>query len=218
MRARLRALQALVLVAALTGCLGPVRELYPPPPSAPQVVVYVLDHGWHTGIVVPRASVPDDMWPERADFSAFDFVEVGWGDRAYYMAPAGTCGLGCRALCWPTRSVLHVVGVHAPVEQHAPSRVVIAVRLSNKGFRSLCAFVDAAFDRRGRPRAQSLGPGLYGESRFYPARPRYLCHRTCNTWTAQALRAAGCPITPAYALTAANVTRQTRRFGEVLRE
>ena len=41
--------------------------------------------------------------------------------------------------------------------------------------------------------------------------------RTCNKWVAQALRSAGCPITPFYALTADNVIYQVAKFGTVVR-
>ena len=41
--------------------------------------------------------------------------------------------------------------------------------------------------------AAALGPGLYGDSRFYPAWESFHLFRTCNVWTAQALRAAGLP-------------------------
>ena len=59
-----------------------------------------------------------------------------------------------------------------------------------------------------------LGPGQAPVSRFYPARERYYLWRTCNTWTARALRAAGVPITPLYAITAGNVMYQARQSGE----
>jgi uncharacterized protein DUF2459 len=39
-----------------------------------------------------------------------------------------------------------------------------------------------------------LGPGLYGDSRFYPAHGQFHLFNTCNTWAARALQAAGYPM------------------------
>jgi uncharacterized protein DUF2459 len=38
------------------------------------------------------------------------------------------------------------------------------------------------------------GPGLYGDSRFYPAWQQFNLFNTCNVWAARALRSAGLPI------------------------
>ena len=121
----------LVFSALLAGCAGALQGLYPPAPGELVKPVYVINHGWHTGIAVRRADIPQGVWPEHGDFADFEYVEVGWGDRD-----------------------------------------------------------------------------------FYVARDKYFLLRTCNTWTARALRSAGLPITPLYAVTAGNVMGQARRFGK----
>ncbi len=63
-----------------------------------------------------------------------------------------------------------------------------------------------------------LGKGLYGDSIFYRATGNYYLLKTCNVWTAKALRYAGCPVKPFYAVRAANVLAQTKKFGTVVRE
>jgi Protein of unknown function (DUF2459) len=59
---------------------------------------------------------------------------------------------------------------------------------------------------------------LYGDSKFYSARGRYHLLYTCNTWIADALRAAGLPITPVYAMTAGNLMWQVSRLPKTSRE
>ena len=49
--------------------------------------VHVVRHGWHSGIVVRAADVPEHAWPARREFADAEYLEVGWGDRAYYPAP-----------------------------------------------------------------------------------------------------------------------------------
>jgi len=207
----LLALSALALVA---GCAGPIRGLYPLRPGERAVSVYVLSHGWHTGIAVRRADVPAGVWPEHGDFAGSEFVEVGWGDRDFYQAPEGTSGLALRAAVWSRASVLHVVGFSGAARRAFPASDVVEIRLSTRGLERLALFIQDAYARDAAGRAMPLGPGQAPVSRFYLAREPYYLWRTCNTWTARALRAAGVPITPLYAITAGNVMYQARQSGE----
>ena len=200
-----------VLLIVAAGCLGPVASLYPPRPGDPSTPVWVVDHGWHTGLVVERAAIPQGLWPEQEDLPPAPYLEVGWGDAAFYRAEQPGVGLAVRAALGSAGSVLHVVALPEPPERVFAGREVVEIRLSPPGVRALAQFVDESFARGERGRAPQLGPGLYGISAFYPARGRYHLLNTCNTWIADALRSAGVPITPAYAMTAGNLMWQARR-------
>lgn len=213
-----RARAAIVLVVALAaGCLGPVAGLYPPDASGPTRTVWVVGHGWHVGLVLRARDVPAALWPERRDFAGATHLEVGWGDREFYRTPNPTLTTALRAAVASGGSVLHVAAFDGPVERYFPDAGVVEVTLSPRGFEALCRFIDASHARDGRERATPLGPGWYGRSRFYPATGRYHLLNTCNTWVAEALRAAGCPITPVWAVTAGNVMSQAARFGRPVR-
>ena len=214
---RAHVLACLALAWAAWGCAGPLVSLYPPPPGDASVSVWVVRHTWHTGLVVRRADVAAGAWPARADFPGAAYLEVGWGDRDFYQAPEGTLWLALKAALWPTDSVLHVAAFAEPPERFFAGSEVVSVRLSARGFQRFAAFVADAHARDDRGRAIRLGPGKYGASRFYLGRERYLL-TTCNVWTARALRAAGLPITPAWALTAGNVMFQVRRAAGVAAE
>ncbi len=201
---------ALVVLAA--GCLGPVASLYPPGLDAPTEPVWVVDHGWHTGLVMERSAIPAGLLPEQDDFPIARYLEVGWGDADFYQAREPDIWAALRAAVASRASVVHVVGLPARPEEIFAGGDVVQIRLSRPGFEALARFVDDAFGREGRPRAPMLGGGLYGTSAFYPARPRYHLLHTCNTWIARALRAAGVPITPVYAMTAGNLMWQVRRL------
>lgn len=205
---------ALLLAAAVlaSGCVGPVLGLYPPRPGEAVRSVWVVNHGWHTGIVVRRQDVPGGLWPQLRDFADSELVEVGWGDRDFYMAPAGTSGMTLKAALRPGPSVLHVVGFSGPVEHYFAAGEIVELKLSAPGFARLAAFVGDAYAKDEAGAVVRLGPGQYPNSRFYLARETYHALKTCNTWTAKALRAAGCPITPLYALTAGNVMYQAAAF------
>jgi len=90
-----------------SACAGPVH----PPPILVQgeasISIYVVNHGWHTGLIVRRADIPLGLVPETGDFPAADYR----GDWYYYQSGAPGLWLTLKAALWPTASVLHVVGV-----------------------------------------------------------------------------------------------------------
>ena len=191
------------------GCLGPVRDLYPPRAGEATVIVHVVRHGWHSGLVIPREAVPTAL--ELAWDPAVRFLEFGWGDRAFYRSPAAGIGLALEASLASQGSVLHVTGLSQPAARVFASSEVIPVALTARGAEALAGFVSDAYARDAAGQPIDLGPGLYPGSRFYAATGRYSLLYTCNSWIASALRAAGCPITPAWALTASNLVFQARR-------
>ena len=128
------------------------------------------------------------------------------------MAPAGTSGMALRAAFVPSSSVLHVAGFGGPVERYFAASEVVEIKLSRRGLEKLAAFIGDAYATDEAGAVIRLGPGQYPQSRFYLARETYHALKTCNTWTAKALRSAGCPITPFYALTAGNVIYQATAF------
>lgn len=204
-------------LALSSACAGPVHGLYPPPDGDPIRVVYVISHGWHTGMAVRTEDIPADLWPEHRDFAGFEYVEVGWGDRDFYMAPQGTLWLALRAVFWPTESVLHVVGFNGPVDRAFPPGEIVEIRVSDRGLRELAAFVQDAYAKTPSGELVRIGPGQHPGSQFYLAREKYFLLKTCNTWTARALRSAGVPVTPIFAMTAGSLMEQARNIGRVVR-
>jgi uncharacterized protein (TIGR02117 family) len=194
-------------------CLGPVRGLYPPQPGEATVTVHVVRYGWHSGLAIRRDQIPRGAWPEHERFPAAGFVEVGWGDRTFYQSPHAGVALALEASFASEGSVLHVTGLdRAPGEYFAHAEIT-AVELSARGAEALAHFVSRAYARDASGAPIDLGPGLYPGSRFYAATGRYSLFYTCNSWIAEALRAGGCPITPVWALTGANLAFQARRCG-----
>jgi hypothetical protein len=105
------------------------------------------------------------------------------------------------------RRTLNLLFAHPPVLSAAR---VNEVKLSTNDFERLCDFVQKshALDPRGQPNC--LGRN------FYQARGTYWALNTCNSWTAPALRRAGCPIAPTCCFTSGPLFFQARRFGPVL--
>lgn len=180
----------LMLAVLLSGCHSAMLARAEPGKS-PVKEIYVVSHGWHAGIVIHRADIPASSWPEKRDFPDAEFLEIGWGDRDYYQAKDPGLGTTLKAALWPTPSVLHVVGFRGPVKVNFPHSEVVVLPVTRAGLARLLAFVDAAHRRENGEPATALGPGLYGNSRYYPAHGEFHLFNNCNRWTAQALRAAG---------------------------
>ena len=130
------------------------RDLFPPPPDGPPPkTVYVMSNGWHAGLVLPRADIPPEMGPACQDFADHRFVEVGWGAKGFYMARSIRPTLVLRTLCWPSPSVMHIVGFDEPPEQVFQNVELVEIQLSEAGFRNLCQCVGEALarDAAGQP-------------------------------------------------------------------
>jgi len=211
----------LVLLPLILSALGACAE-QPPGPGKPQsggpgVAVYLVAHDKHSGIAVRRADIPAGLWPESRDFPQAEYLEVGWGDRDYYYGRNQSWGGALRAaLGSDNPSVLHVAGVRGPLAENFPASEIIEVKLSRDGFERLVRYIHDAYDRAGAPAAAPLGPGLYGDSRFYPARESFNIFRTCNVWTARGLRGAGLPIEDS--ITMEGVLSQARGIGKVIQK
>ncbi len=189
-----------------------------PAPAQEVEPVYVVSHGWHAGLVIRRTDATAVQWPEQDDFPDATFLEVGWGDRDFYQDPDPSLGDRLKGAFWPTPSVLHIVGFRREVTAYFPASEIIRIDLPEANVDSLAAYIHRAYARDEAGRPIPLGPGLYGQSRFYEGRERYHLRKNCNTWAARALRAAGVPLRPAEVLTAGDLLKQVRRFGKVIQE
>lgn len=189
-----------------------------PRPGAGDEAVYLVGHGWHAGLVIPRTPATAALWPEQAAFPYATFLEVGWGDRDFYQDPDPGADREIKAALWPTRSVLHVVGFSRPVTAYFLHSEIVRLDLTRAAVDSLAAYVHAAYARDEEGRPLPLGLGLYGESRFYAARERYHLFKNCNRWAARALRAAGLPLYPSEVLTTGDLFKQARPFGQTIQQ
>jgi len=200
------------LLTLLVGCasLPPVVATGPENPGDRPVAVYVLGHGWHTGIVVPAGEMLARLPALKSRFGDASFIEFGWGDRDFYQAGEITAGLALKASLWPTPAVMHVAAVPAAVSAYFPRSEVHRLCLSRSGFEALLRFIAGSFHRADGDGLLPLGRGLYGDSHFYEAVGDYTLFNTCNTWTAKGLKSAGFDIDPATKATAGSVMEYLR--------
>jgi len=205
------------ILLALAACAA--SEPNPPTPkdNGPRISVYLVAHDKHSGIAVRRSDIPAGLWPEIRDFPQADYLEVGWGEREYYFGRDQSFTGAMRAAFGSNNpSVLHVAGVRSSLAKSFPASEIIEVTLSRDGFERLVRYIQDEYDRAGASVAAPLGPGLYGDSRFYPARESFNLLRTCNVWTARGLRGAGLPVHDS--ITMEGLMSQARGIGRVIQK
>ena len=216
MKAALMHACIVVVSVLLCACASPPKDLFPPDPGEPSKTIYLVSHGWHAGIVVKRADILPGIWPQHNDFPDAEYLEVGWGDKDYYMTPSPHMGITLKAGLLPTASVLHIIGFNGSVTRYFAHSEVIRVELSELGFQRFCSYLENSYALDEAGRSQPLGPSLYGAGQFYLSRESYHAFNTCNVWTARGLREAGCPVTPAENLSIDTLMTNVAKFGVVI--
>lgn len=171
--------------------------------------LYVVHHGWHTGLVIRRGDIPDGLWPEHRQAPPGEYLEVGWGQREFYQTRDPSLLQALGAALWPGSSVLHLVGFNGQVTAKFPNSEVIGLRLDAPAMAQIMRYISDAYERDADGNVKRMGQGLYGDSRFFAGSENFHLFRTCNVWTARALRLAGCPV--GVGITADNVMKSVAK-------
>ena len=186
----------MVLTAfALAGCsttggrkalVGSEADLGPP------VVIYVVKRRWHTDIGFNASDIPSPLAAVRSNLPAAHYVLFGFGDR-HYLVNKNRSIAGLLGALWPGQGVVLVTGLAGTPEAAFGDDGVIRLTLSTGQARRLEEFIWNTLRSAGGV-AEVLGAGPYDNSYYYASSVGYSGLNTCNTWTAQALQAAGLPV------------------------
>lgn len=167
--------------------------------------VYVVNHGWHTGLVVPANSVTSQTPLLKQRFKDADYIEFGWGDQGFYQTKEITTSITLRAILWPTNSVVHAVAVPEDVASYFDQSETKLLCLTNDELTSLTKFIVSSFAQDEQQKVIVQKKGIYGDSQFYQGTGRYHAMNTCNKWTAKGLKSIGIKLSPTFKLTASSV-------------
>lgn len=168
--------------------------------------IYVVSHGWHTGIVIPSDTLANELPSLEDRFPDARYLELGWGDKEFYQSEKITSGIGMRAVFLPSDTVVHVVAVPNNPQSSFPHSKIRKLLLHPSEARALAKYLSSSFSVNQPTEIIQDLPGLYGDSQFYQGHGHYHLFNTCNKWTAKGLRSAGLPIRPMFKLSASSIT------------
>ena len=171
--------------------------------------IFIVSHGWHTGIVVPSNLISRHLVALGYRFST-PYIEIGWGDKGFYKAETITSDLTLRAIFLPTESVIHAVAVPEDVAGYFLHSQVHEVCLNSSAMNSLIEYISSSFYKAEEGGILTLGRGIYGNSQFYKGVGNYYLMNTCNKWTAKGLASAGRDISPIFKLTASSIMQSLK--------
>ena len=161
------------------------------------IPIYIYNTGIHTDILV---TVNTKIWDWQQHLNiklianpsaSINYLAFGFGDRAYFLEtytetllPIATT---FKALFLPTPSAMRVLAYQNIPQQYEIKCVII----TEFNYLMLMEFINNSFqfDAQGNRKSLIIDPNY--RVGFYGAKDTYSILRTCNDWTAEALRLAG---------------------------
>ncbi len=163
-------------------------------PGVETATIYVDSLGWHTGVILPSAEAATELGSLIPELTQYPWVEIGWGDRDFYMASGYSYWAGARALFFSRGSAVHAAGFSEPPEQFFADYQLVQLSIERERLSDLLAYIRAHLELDCCCESVRLGSSLYGHGSFYAGRGTFSAGHTCNSWTAGALSHAGCDI------------------------
>lgn len=209
-----------LILAALVGLTAALVTWEKPgaavPPGGDPVVVYLLDNGFHTDLVVPRAALARRGGPlaqATALLEPGDWIIIGWGDARFYVDQSPISDRlpdGARAFFRPGNPSVVMLD---PEREDPRARYAedgrAALTLSRAAFDRLAGRVEASLELSGAgPRIVAARPG--DDARFFASRETFSILHLCNHWTAQVLNAGGVSVRPVRSIVSSEVMRSAR--------
>lgn len=180
------------------------------------VKVYVVRQQIHTGLILSVNKHLLTLIPELKEFSDKNFVDIGWGDEAFYQYPGFDIYLAAKALFLPTSSVLRVAGFNSDLTSYyGVESTIIELSLTESSFEKLAFFISSEF-KKDSSGNQIETSGIGSSIVFYKARSIYSLFFTCNTWIASGLNQAGVSINPTGIIIVEQLLREVSKHGKVI--
>ncbi len=169
------------------------------------IPIFIVNHGWHTGIIIPASYIQSQSPALKTRFKETPYLEFGWGDQGFYQAEEITTGITINAILWPTETVVHVVALPEDVNNYFSN--VESLCITRSEYNTLTSFLLKSFAIDDDGNVIQMAKGIYGNSQFYKGTGSYHLFNTCNKWTAKGLKSAGYDISPSTKLTAESIIR-----------
>lgn len=164
-----------------------------------EIPIYIYTNGVHTDIVMPVRNDLQD-WSQKIPFSNtkskktdYQYIGIGWGDKGFYLDTPTWADLkfstAVKAAFWLSDSAMHCTYYNTMKEGDDCKMIMI----SRSQYENLVKYVEDKFDRDQNGNFMLIPTNaVYSDNdAFYDAKGTYSFLYTCNTWSNNALKAAG---------------------------
>jgi uncharacterized protein (TIGR02117 family) len=161
------------------------------------IPIYVYNSGIHTDLVVP-VKTPLWNWQQSinlksiaADINSLKYLGFGFGDRSYFLETSRGAtpkfSTIFNALFLPTPPAMRAIAYRNIPQKYSNIK---CLKISKFNYLNLVNFLENSFqlDPKNRKNLIEKIPNYWGG--YYEARGTYSILRSCNDWTAEALRIA----------------------------
>jgi hypothetical protein len=143
-----------------------------------------------------------------AQFPGARYVFFGFGDQHYLLAKNRNGPVLLGAL-WPGKGLILATTAASTPQAAFGEEQVIALTVTASQAHSVQAFIGRSLNKDA---VQPYAQGPYEGSLYYAATPKYSALHTCNTWAAEALKAAPLPVHSVGVIFAGQLWGQVRRL------
>lgn len=181
----------------------------------PKKTIYVTKQSWHTAIIISREEASIFLTRLKNEFTQYRFLEISWGDAEFFTAENPTFLQGFKAIMYPTKSVLLVDAFNESPHKIYQKESLIKICLSEKSFIELIKYLNNSFafnedEKRPIPYIK------YSPSRcYFLSNEKYHLFKTCNIWTAKALKQSGIHVKPAFSIFPNMLFYQLKKFSNL---
>jgi len=170
--------------------------------------IYFIYRGWHTSILLDATWLAAQSPQLAADLKGQKYARIGWGDGDYFTGKSKSTMTAAKALVASGYSAIQLLTYEYEPFTEIPKDTRVPLAITDEGMQKLIAYLagSIAMDGQGKPvRLLAYGDAM---GTFFQSKDHYSVFSNCNTWSGNALRAAGLPI--ANRLTAQGVFEQAR--------
>jgi len=197
----------LLLSFLLAGCasMPPAKDI---PAANTKHTIYFIYRGWHTSILLDAKLLAAQTPLLAADLKGQKYARVGWGDGDYFTGKNKSAATAAKALVASGYSAVQLLPYDYEPFSEIPAETLVPLAVTDQGLRQLVAYLGGsiAIDAQGKlVRLPAFGDAM---GSFFQSKDHYSVFSNCNTWSGNALRAAGLPV--ANRLTAQGVFEQAK--------
>jgi uncharacterized protein (TIGR02117 family) len=180
--------------------------------------VYLVNKSWHTGFIFSTSSIATSQIGALKIFDDYKYVDIGWGDAAFYMTPEFDTENALKAVLVPTKSVIRIEGYNVAIEDIASwNDFTIELQMNDDMFNNFCEFIENSFSRDTNDKYIVSKTLRDGKIRFFRSDLKYHGLNTCNTWAAKALKYSGFDISTFMIITAGQLYNASVEHGRIIK-